>query len=292
MRRMVSLAAAVAMVLLLAGPAAAEKQWTAERVGVIEGLETPESVLPSADGQAAWVSNVVLKQGGPWTDDGVGYISRLSTPDEIETLKWRAEAGSAKLNAPKGLCMAAGSVWAADNGKVVRFPLEGPKGGEAVAVPGAKRLNDMATDGEAAWVSDIATGKIHRLTAAAGHTRTIDGPAAINGITFHDGAMYAVSWGEHEIYEVDPSGEEAPRPFGLADHFQNLDGIEVLGDGSMIVSDFTGGKVSVVTPDRKNVYTLVEMQTPADIGLDRRGKRLYVPSLQGDFINVYKLRKK
>jgi hypothetical protein len=294
MRTIGSTAIALLAILLLSAQASAQQRWSAERVGVIddEGLETPESVLPGEDGQHAWVSNVqITESGGPWTDDGKGFISLLRAPDKIETLRWRAGAGPAKLNATKGMCRVAGNIWASDNGRVVRFPLDGPKGGKVVEVPNAEQLNDMASNGKAAWVSDMATGMIHRLGPNGEH-RAIQGPEAVNGITFHDGQMYAVSWGKHDLYKLDPNGENPPEPFGLAEHFQNLDGIEFLGDGSIIVSDFTGGKVAVVTPNREKVYTLIEMQTPADIGLDRRGKRLYVPSFEGDRIEVYRLRKK
>ena len=57
--------------------------------------------------------------------------------------------------------------------------------------------------------------------------------------------MFGVSWTEHEIYELDPAGKKAPVAFGLSDHFTNLDAIEVLGDGTSIVSDFTGNNVCI-----------------------------------------------
>lgn len=55
--------------------------------------------------------------------------------------------------------------------------------------------------------------------------------------------------------EIDTSGKQPPQPFGLADHFTNLDGIEVLEDGTFIVSDFVGDKVCLISPDRKTVTT-------------------------------------
>ena len=42
------------------------------------------------------------------------------------------------------------------------------------------------------------------------------------------------------IYEIDPAGVAEPIPFGLSSHFTNLDAIEVLPDGSFLVSDFKG----------------------------------------------------
>ena len=80
--------------------------------------------------------------------------------------------------------------------------------------------------------------------------------------------------------------------FGLAEHFTNLDGIEVLDDDSNIVSDFMGNKVSLISPDRKTVTTLAEADTPADIGINRRNGLLYVPHFMKDKLTVFRLERK
>jgi hypothetical protein len=91
---------------------------------------------------------------------------------------------------------------------------------------------------------------------------------------------------------MDPSGKTPPRPLGVAEHFTNLDGIEILDDGWIIVSDFYGNKVSVVCPEGKAVRTLAELKTPADIALDRRNHLLYVPQFKHDKVVVYRLLRK
>jgi len=93
----------------------------------------------------------------------------------------------------------------------------------------------------------------------------------------------------HEVYEVYPIGGKDPRPFRLAEHFTNLDGIEVLADGTFIVSDFMGNKVCAITPDEKTVYTLVELESPADIGIDRHTMTLYVPQFFKDKVVLFRL---
>ena len=103
--------------------------------------------------------------------------------------------------------------------------------------------------------------------------------------------MFGVSWDLHEIDELDPSGGKAPVAFGLAEHFTNLDGIEVVEDGTFIVSDFMGNKVCAISPDRASVTTLAELDTPADIGLNRTDGLLYVPQLTQDKVAVYRIRK-
>lgn len=279
---------AVAVVLVGAVEASAQ-QWRAEEVRTIEGFETPESVL-IGDGDWRYVSNIVLQGGsGPWDHDDTGYISRIGSGGDVEAKQWRTGEGEAKLGGPKGMCIVGDHLYAADIHQVVRFSLSGEgEGGEVIDLPGAEQLNDMATDGEAAYASDTGSGTIYRIDRN-GQVSQIDGPPACNGIAFGNGGqMYAVSWGEHEVYRVDWSGGGV-EPLGLAEHFESLDGIEELEDGTLIVSDFLGGKVSAIGPDREEVYTLVEMQSPADIGLDRDRGRLYVPSFQGGQVEVYEL---
>ncbi len=58
---------------------------------------------------------------------------------------------------------------------------------------------------------------------------------------------------------------------------------------TFIVSDITGNKVSTVAPDRKTVHTLLSVESPADIGLDRQLGLLYVPMLMKNEARIYKL---
>jgi hypothetical protein len=102
--------------------------------------------------------------------------------------------------------------------------------------------------------------------------------------------MFGVSWALHEIYELDPTGKSQPQAFGLADHFTNLDGIEVLADGTFIVSDFKGNKVCTVSPDRSSVRTLVEVTSPADIGLNHEEGLLYIPHFMENKLSIYRIR--
>jgi len=56
-----------------------------------------------------------------------------------------------------------------------------------------------------------------------------------------------------------------------------LDGIEVLADGSFLVSDVLGHGLFRVNADRKTVDRLAQLAWPADIGLDRGRNLLFVP---------------
>lgn len=269
--------------------------WTARKVRVIEGFNAPECVVVAPASQTGYVSSVVAPRdlaGSEkyWTDDGTGFLSQLSPEGRLAKLRWIDSEPAAVLHAPKGMCILDGILYVADNTRIRRVSLRRNAVLEPIKVSGARRLNDLATDGKAVYVSDTGAGKVYRLRG--GTQRTIQAPEGVNGITFHKGRMFAVSWGLHEVYELDPSGGGAPRPFGVAKHFTNLDGIEVLEDGSFLVSDFVGGKLSIISPDRKTVRTLATLESPADIGLNRSRGLLFVPQLKTDQVTVYELKRR
>ena len=264
--------------------------------GTCSGFAVPECVVVDPSTGDAYVSNIEAAEGQYWSDDGRAFISRLKPNGTMDVLRWRGSTRKAALNAPKGMCILRGTLYAADNTRVVSYSLASGMPGPVIPIPGAKHLNDMATDGRAVYVSDTEGGKVYRLPsrviplrdartgrtvraplATDGRVVSVAAPKSVNGITFHRGHMYCVSWDLHEVYEMDATGRRAPRAFGLASHFKNLDGIEVMDDGTFLVSDFTGNKVCAISPDRKRVTTLATLDTPADIGFDRKRNRLFVP---------------
>ena len=129
------------------------------------------------------------------------------------------------------------------------------------------------------------------MDPATSEVAVLKSPPSVNGITFHQGAFFAVSWDQHDIFELDPAGETDPVPFGLGAHFTHLDGIEVLDDGTFIVSDFDGNKLWAVGSDRKAIAPLADVETPADIGLDRKRMLLYVPLFMKDEVAIFRLTK-
>jgi hypothetical protein len=269
------------LVTALAGPCFAQSI-EVKPVNRLDRFELPESVTVGASG-SAYVSNVV---GKAWADEGNGYLSKLNGPSQIAQRRWRTATTDGQLNAPKGIALTEKALWVTDNRRVVRYPLDGEGAGEVVAIEDAKQLNDLAAHGEAVYVSDSARGTVHRLTRA-GVQASVPAPRGINGLTLHGDQLLGVSFATGDVYRLDRAGEVAPKPLGLAKHFTALDGIEVLADGTLIVTDFKGGRVAAIGPDRRAVQTLAELETPADLGIDRQKHLLYVPSLRGNAVHVY-----
>lgn len=259
-------------------------------VAVLEGFQVPECALVDPQTGFIYVSNIEATPEMYWSDNGKGFISRLHPDGTMDALRWIESTPEFVLNSPKGMCILDGRLYVADNTRILVFALDSGRPLHALAVDGAERLNDMATDGRHVYVSDTQAGRILRVDAGGqGRHETVAELEGVNGITFDGEQMYAVSWDLHEVYEIDRSGQQPPRPFGLAKSFVHLDGIEVLDDGSFIVSDFVGNRVVRISRDRRIVTTLAELQTPADIGLDRVNRRLFVPQLTVDKLAIYHL---
>ena len=270
----------------------ASPPWELKQVAVLEGFDTPECVCVDPSTGVCYVSNVVapkLVADKVNVTDGTGFISRLSPGGQIESLRWIESTPTAPLNSLKGLCIQDGVLYGADLTRIVRYELATRKALPPIEVAGAIMLNDMYSDGRYVYTSDTRAGRILRFDGE----RVIEFAMlkGANGLTMAGGRFYAVSSTEHDLFEIDPRGGQQPRPFGLAQHFTGLDSIEVLADGSFLVSDVRGHKLCRVGADRKTVRVLAELQYPADIGIDRQRNLLYVPLFWDSRVMVYQLPK-
>ena len=273
---------------LVAGPGCAVQEvWVARQVAVVSQLKVPECAFVDPTSGGVYVTNMDTTTQQYWADDGVASISVLRPGGSPYAMPWHQSTPEAPLHSPKGACMLDGVLYVADNTRVVGYPVIEDNEPVKLMGPSGRRLNDMATDGVAVYVSDTLAGVVYRMDGR--DVTRIKAPKGVNGITFFKGKMFAVSWAQHDVYELDPTGKGDPVPFGLALHFQTLDGIEVLDDGTFIVSDLTGDRVATISPDRKTVRTLIDLKTPADIGLDIRRRLLYVPQFEENCVAVYRL---
>jgi hypothetical protein len=262
--------------------------WQLEKFPVfIDGFDSPECVAVDEKRDQIYVSNIQTKTRGYWEKDEKGFISLMEGEGMLKKLRWKDSTEQHPLNAPKGMCVCEGLLYVADIDHVMTYDLAG-EAVKRVEIPGAAMLNDAVAYKGFAYVSDTRTGKIWKLGLPLSE---IKGPPSANGLAFDAGGrMYCVSYEAHEIYQVDPNGVEEPKPLGLAGHFAGLDGIEILADGTMIVSDNKANRILSISADHKNVHRLAEVDAPADIGLDRKRRLLYVPMLYKGQVAIYKLR--
>lgn len=260
-----------------------------QEVGRRAGFRVPECVLVDPATGTYYVSNVDSDAGLFWADDGAARITRVLA-DGPRLDRWRDSTPAAPLNSPKGMCLLGERLYIADNARLLSCLAAG--GGDlTVVTAGFVNANDLATDGTSIWLSDSAegVGQVWCIAPDGSSKRQIPAPSRVNGLTFHQGRLYAVSWDAHDVYELDPAGQLPPRPFGQAHHFTNLDGIEVLDDGTFIVSDFVGNQICAISPDRLEVTVLARVTAPADLGIDRRRGLLYAPLFTQNEVVVFSI---
>ena len=271
-------------------PGSTAAAWSAQKLHTAKGFAVPECTAVDAASGHVYVSNIDAEPKDYWADDYQGSISKLNSDGDIIAIKWLNSSMDDPVHSPKGMCVLNDNLYFTDNTRLVKVPLDGSSPPSFITIPGAERLNDMATDGQRLWMTDSETGQIYRVDKA-GKARPAANVEGVNGITCHDGRVYVVSWTLHDLFELNGPDFQTAAPFSLAEHFTNLDGIEVLADGSFLVSDFMGNKISLISPDRQKVHTLIAIESPADIGINHQTGRLYIPGFMTDSVHTFQLSK-
>lgn len=196
----------------------------------LDGLKSPESVVPSADGAFFYVSNV---NGEGEVKDGNGTIATVSRDGKLLDLDW-----AQGLDAPKGLALKGDRLFAADIDRLVEIDTATGRIIAAHPIPGAKFLNDVAvTDDGAVLTSDSDTGRIHAfkdgtLSLWAEHPdfRAINGLLPEHGrlvVTTMQGLLLAVDWSTKAVTR-------------LAQGLGEADGVAALGGGRYLVGEWPG----------------------------------------------------
>jgi DNA-binding beta-propeller fold protein YncE len=274
------------------GPAAATDATVAKKLWETSGFANPESALPDVEHGVIYVSNV---NGAPDGKDGNGFISKVGLDGKIVSVKW-----ATGIDAPKGMGLAGGKLYAADIDKLREIDPASGKIITSFVAKDAKFLNDVAVDDDGnVYVSDMATNVIWRLSKGAFEPWLSDPKLENpNGLTVEDGNLRVAAWGVMSNgFETKVPGHlksvaiESKRITDLGDGkpFGNLDGLEPLGGGAYLISDWMAGKVMKFATDG-SVTTLLELgQGSADIGYDPASRTLYVPQMMKSTLSAYKI---
>ena len=252
------------------------------------GFATPESVLHDTVDDVYLVSNI---NGAPLDKDGNGFISRLAPDGELIELKWiDGEADGVELSAPKGMAIQGDLLYVTDVDCIRVFDRAtgAPQGG--VCVDGASFLNDLTphpdtgvifTDtGRDAAFEPTGSDAVYHLVGDAYATIVADpdmgGP---NGVAVRGDALVVVSYFSGDVYTVDAEGAE---PWFPALEGAQLDGVEVLDDGRLLVSDWGSNCVLLIDTEGRGPCVVENVDAPADIGLDRTRNRVLIPLFRGN----------
>jgi sugar lactone lactonase YvrE len=274
------------MVVCFAGVCLAARAETHGRGFLLEqvGFATPESVLYDPQADEYLVANI---NGSPLEKDDNGFISRVSPAGEIVALKWIDGANEATvLHAPKGMAFSGDMLYIADIDSVRIFARGTGAPAGAIAVIGARFLNDVAADSSGdIFVSDNVAGRIHRITAAREVKPVAPGASlgSPNGLAVHGTTLYCADMLGQVILAIAPGS--APQqcwrlPAG------GLDGLIMLEDGSALVSSWQAKAVYRCLTDGSVREIITGVEAPADIGFDVKRNLVLIPHFMGNRIEA------
>jgi hypothetical protein len=261
------------------------------------GFDGPESALHDPVADVYLVSNFA---GDPGVPAGNGFISRVSPDGGLLALKWiDGTAPGVTLHAPRGMTLKGDTLYVADLECVRRFLREtGAPVGE-FCFPDSGFLNDVSAS-EDGWVflSDTGTGAegdgvqaLHALRPGGERFEVVaSGPSLgrPNGVlAAARGVVTAVSFADGRVYRYEFRDGSWTGPFDLwKTPAAMLDGLVRLDDGSLLVSSLESGTIYRLRMDGSVGVAIPGLETPADIGVDRRRRRVLIPELQGNRLEI------
>ncbi|MDX8456297.1 ATP/GTP-binding protein [Mesorhizobium sp. VK9D] len=276
----------VASTLFAAIAAAAVPVAQAGELWRATGFEQPESALVDADHNRIVVSNIA---GNPGDADGNGYLSLLSMDGKVVTRHWVDG-----LDAPKGMAISGGKLYAADITKVRVVDLASGKLVATIEVPGAVFLNDMTQDSAGkVYVSDMLADTIYRIDGDKPELFVKDALlASPNGVFADGGRLIVASWGKGikpDFSTAEPGGllsvdlaTKKVAPLPGAEEFADLDGVIAIRDTIYATAYMTGTLYSYKPGGAPQAVASFKPGS-ADIGTD--GKRIFVPLMgEGEIV--------
>jgi len=261
----------------------------------VTNLQTPYGFLADASGEDYFISNV---NGEAEVKDNNGFITKLDPSGKVVKLRFIAGGeGATVLHAPKGMAIVDQILYVTDLDTIRGFDKRTGKPALMVSFNGyaGTSLSDLAYDGHGLlYASDTAANAIYRIDTARQHAITVlvrdPALAGPRGLAVHPktGNLIVASWLKGNILEVKPDGtitELVSNSF-FSSRFNNLDGVDFDGLGNMYVSDFTGGKIWRMRPDRHFDVIAEFLSTPADISVDRKNHLILVPYQYGNAAEI------
>jgi hypothetical protein len=261
-----------------AAPAAVHqlvKKWETEPL-----LKTPESVLYDASGKLLYVSNIDGQE--PWTKDGKGSIAKVGLDGKVIAAEWVTG-----MNAPKGLGLYKGKLYAADIDRVVVIDVSKAAIVDTIAIEGAQNLNDISIDRHGVvYVSDSKTKKIHQIKDGKPSVllENLKGP---NGVLAQGDDFYLLDSGA-----LVKMGKDKTLTRLAEGMDSSTDGVEHVEGDDFIVSSWKGA-VYYVSP-KSGAQLLLDTRpqqvNSADIGYDAKNRIVYVPTFFKNTVVAYELK--
>jgi hypothetical protein len=241
-------------------------------------LKIPESVLYTDDG--IFVSNI---DGSPTEANGQGFISLLDHDGKIKELKWVIG-----LNAPKGMGVWNNKLFVADIHELVEIDISEKTILHRYTAENSLFLNDIAIDFKGrVYISDMKKNVIYRFTdGKLEEWLKSDLLLSPNGLFSDQGNMMIGT--KNNILKVNIKDKSVQI---YIDNTGSIDGLEAIGDGRYIFSDWIG-HIHIAGPDTKKVLlldTTPDKINAADIQFIPSKKLVLVPTFLDNRLRAYQL---
>lgn len=266
------------------------------------GFSTPESVRYDEMQDLYFVSNI---NGNPSAKDGNGYISRMKSDGNVDSVSFIAGGrDGVTLNGPKGMAIIAETLWVADIDAARAF---NTRTGALIATVemrriGATFLNDVVIgpDGSV-YITDTGIrfdskgrmthpgkDRVYRITGRTAKVVVDAGPI---------GSPNGIAWdASKDRFMIAPFA--APplywwklgdiQPTALVTGPGGYDGLEILPDGRILVSSWTDSAIHVFSGDSRKVL-ISGKPAPADFGIDTKRNRIAIPLFNDGAVEIWQL---
>ncbi len=265
----------------MAGPSFADS----EPAVVVTGFSGPESVRYDPQMDVYYVSNF----NGEAAGDANGFVTRVSAEGEILDLRFMTGSSEAPFHGGRGMYLDGDSLLVADAGGIHRFDRGSGEPLEFIDFssfePGF--LNDIVvSDDGSIYVTDTGTSRLFRVEGGQVSVAT-ETPFAANGVTLDpdSGELILVPWeGATEFVAWNPQSG-AFRTLGTVNGGGNYDGVEVIM-GAIVAASQADTSLHVMRNGRDR-QALTLAGRPADIGVDTKRRRIAVPYVSLDRVDLF-----
>ena len=218
--------------------------------------------------------------GNPGVADGQGSLVLLSPEGEVIDANW-----AVGLDAPKGMAILGDVLLVADLTRLHEVDLATGEIRRSIAMPEAVFLNDVTSDGEVAFVSDLMTDSLWRYADGA-FTLWLSDPqlAHPNGVFLDEGRLLVGSWGAglRDDFTTETPGSllsvslDTREISVVAPGIGNIDGITRIDDAILVSDWVTGGLFEI---GRDGVATHKAQFAPGLADISSDGSTLYLPMM-------------
>ena len=243
-------------------------------------LKVPESVLFDKANQILYVSNI--DGTDPWKADGKGSIAKVGLDGKIIAAEWVSG-----LNAPKGMGIYNGKLYAADLGNIAVIDIASGKIEKNIPIQGATGLNDISIDPNGViYVTEYLAKKLYKVANEKAEL-IAENLTQPNGVLFHNNELFLLDG--TGMFKVNADKSMAKITDGMEG---GVDGIENIEGNSFIVSCWEGALWQVNADGTKHLLmdTRKEKRSTADIGFDPATKTVYVPTFFRNTVVAYEVK--